>query len=68
MTRVTSAVLWGIGAVTLTYAMFFVTACWKAFRANLALGLGVLPRILVTPAFWIVSAVVFVAVMIWELK
>jgi uncharacterized membrane protein len=68
MTRVASALLSSVGAVTLTYAMFLVTACWKAFRANLALGFGVFPGILVTPAFWIVSAVVLVAVMVWKLR
>ena len=54
--------------MAITYAMFFTTACWKAFRANLALGFGVFPGILTTPAFWIVSAVVFFAVMIWKLR
>jgi hypothetical protein len=68
MTRPASAVLWSVGAVTLTYAMFFAIACGKAFRANVALGLGVFPRILITPSFWIISAVALVAVMIWRLK
>jgi len=68
MTRVTSAALWGVGAVTLTYATFLVTAVSKALRANLAVGLAVFLGILVTPTFWIVSAVVFVAIMIWKLR
>ena len=68
MTKGTSAVVSSLGGVALTYAMFFATACWRAFRANLALGFGVFPRILITPAFWIVSAVVFFAAMIWKLR
>jgi hypothetical protein len=63
-----SAVLWSVGAVTLTYAVFCVAVNWKYFQANYALGYAAFLRILVMPAFWLVSAVLLFAVMIWKLK